>query len=498
MTLSRADASVTHVRTLFDGYDPGGGVWDEAFVAPGDARQQYRRYLDQLGDFTVGELRRRSSMRDAMFRSRGITFTVYGDDAGAERLLLMDLVPRIIPAADWADLEAGLIQRVEALNLFLDDLYDGENSAVRDGVVPEWIVATSDGFCREAFGIPAPGGVRALVAGIDVVRDRDGRFLVLEDNLRNPSGVSYVLENREVMKRLFPRVSGAHRVRPVDQYGPSLLGALQAVAPGGTGDPVVTVLTPGTMNSAYFEHAFLAREMGVELVEGSDLVVEDHVVFMRTTRGLQRVDVIYRRLDDRFLDPVGFKSESMIGVPGLLAAARAGNVTLANAIGNGAADDKAIYCFVPDLIRHYLGDEPLIDNVATYRLWEPDQLAEASGRLDELVIKPVAGSGGYGIVIGPSADDQTLAAAREAILADPRGWIAQEVVQLSRIPTLTGEGLGPRHVDLRPFVISRPDGVEVMPGGLTRVALEEGSLIVNSSQGGGSKDTWVLLADEAR
>ncbi|MEM9034040.1 MAG: circularly permuted type 2 ATP-grasp protein [Actinomycetota bacterium] len=495
--MSGSDASLTHVRSLFDGYDPGFGVWDEAFAGTGEPRHQYLRYLDQLGDFTVDELRRRSSMRDAMFRSRGITFTVYGDDAGAERLLLMDLVPRIIPSADWALLEAGLIQRVQALNLFLDDLYDGENTAVRDGVVPDWIVTTSDGFCREAFGVPAPGGVRALVAGIDVVRDADGKFLVLEDNLRNPSGVSYVLENREVMKRLFPRVSGAHRIRPVDNYGPLLLAALQAVAPGGAGDPSVAVLTPGTMNSAYFEHAFLAREMGAELVEGSDLIVDDHVVSMRTTRGLQRVDVIYRRLDDRFLDPVGFKSESMIGVPGLLAAARAGNVTLANAIGNGAADDKAIYCFVPDLIRHYLAAEPLIDNVATYRLWEPDQLEEALGRLDQLVIKPVAGSGGYGIVIGPAATDEELAETRAAILEDPRGWIAQEVVQLSRIPTMTGEGLGARHVDLRPFVISRPDGVDVMPGGLTRVALQEGSLIVNSSQGGGSKDTWVLLDEEA-
>ncbi|MEM9710671.1 MAG: circularly permuted type 2 ATP-grasp protein [Actinomycetota bacterium] len=486
------------MRSLFEGYDPGRGVWDETYTTSGAPRDEYVRFLDLIGGFSVDELRRRAGMRDAMFRSRGITFTVYGDDAGAERLLLMDLVPRIVPAKDWAELEAGLIQRVNALNMFLDDLYVGSRSAITDGVVPDWIVSSSDGFCREAFGVPAPGGVRALVAGIDVVRDVNGDFRVLEDNLRNPSGVSYVLENREVMKRLFPRVSGAHRIRPVDHYGPTLLEALEAVAPPTSPEPTVVVLTPGTMNSAYFEHAFLAREMGVELVEGSDLVVDDHVVYMRTTSGLQRVDVIYRRLDDRFLDPVGFKSESMIGVPGLLAAARAGNVTLANAIGNGAADDKAVYCFVPDLIRHFLGEEPLLQNVETYRPWEDDQLDVVLDRLHELVVKPVAGSGGYGIVIGPSASEEELADCRAAILEDPRGWIAQEVVQLSRVPTMTGDGVGPRHVDLRPFVISRPDGVTVIPGGLTRVALQEGSLIVNSSQGGGSKDTWVLVDEGAR
>lgn len=464
MSSTTAETSVGLVRSLFEGYDPGSGVWDETYSTREAARDHYVRFLELIGNFTIDELRRRSGMRDAMFRSRGITFTVYGDDAGSERLLLMDLVPRIVPAQDWAALEAGLVQRVKALNMFLDDLYVGSRSAITRGIVPDWIVSSSDGFCREAFGVPAPGGIRALVAGIDVVRDVEGDFRVLEDNLRNPSGVSYVLENREVMKRLFPQVSGAHRIRPVDHYGPTLLEALEAVAPVTASDPTVVVLTPGTMNSAYFEHAFLAREMGVELVEGSDLVVDDHVVYMRTTSGLQRVDVIYRRLDDRFLDPVGFKSESVIGVPGMLAAARAGNVTLANAIGNGAADDKAVYCFVPDLIRHFLGEEPLLKNVDTYRPWEPDQLDVVLDRLDQLVIKPVAGSGGYGIVIGPSASDEELAECRSAILEDPRGWIAQEVVPLSRVPTMSGEGVGPRHVDLRPFVISRPDGVEVIPG----------------------------------
>jgi uncharacterized circularly permuted ATP-grasp superfamily protein len=478
-------------RDLFADYDVG-SFFDEAAAPDGKPRSHYRTYLDAIGEFSLDELRRRARMRDATFRSRGITFTVYGDDAGLEKTLLMDLIPRIIPADEWAAVEAGLAQRVRALNLFLEDLYDGQREAVRDGIVPEWLVVSSDGFSREAFGIPAPGGVRCLVAGIDLVRGADGGFYVLEDNLRNPSGISYVVENRAVMNRLFPRITGLHRIRPVDHYGASLLRALRSVAPPTASDPTVVVLTPGVFNSAYFEHAFLAREMGAELVEGRDLVVDDHTVFMRTTTGLRRVDVIYRRLDDHFLDPVGFKSESMIGVPGLLAAARAGRVTIANAVGNGVADDKGVYPFVPELIRYYLGEEALLPNVATYLPWEPDHLEIVLERLDQLVVKPVAGSGGYGLVIGPSATDEELDTIRRQILEDPRAFIAQEVVQLSRVPTQIGDGVAGRHVDLRPFVLARSDGIEVIPGGLTRVALREGSLVVNSSQGGGSKDTWVL------
>jgi uncharacterized circularly permuted ATP-grasp superfamily protein len=355
-------------------------------------------------------------------------------------------------------------------------------------------VTSSEGFEREAFGIPVPRGARCLVAGIDLVRDVDGTYRVLEDNLRNPSGISYVLENRAAMTRVLPSVFGTHRVQSVDHYGASLLAALRQVAPAAAGVPCVVVLTPGVFNSAYFEHAFLARQMGVELVEGPDLIVDEHVVKMRTTRGLQRVDVIYRRIDDHFLDPVTFRRDSTLGVPGLIAAARAGNVTIANAVGNGVADDKAMYAFVPELIRYYLNEEPLLPNVETYLLWDPDQRAHVIDRLDELVVKPVAGSGGYGMLIGPHASDEELATFRKHIEEDPRGYIAQEIVQLSRHPTLVGDHLEGRHVDFRPFVLSG-ESIEVIPGGLTRVALRRGSLVVNSSQGGGSKDTWVLSGD---
>jgi uncharacterized circularly permuted ATP-grasp superfamily protein len=470
------------------------GFYDEAFRPDGTPREHYRQLVELLGEFEPGELERRARMRDATFRSRGVTFTVYDETEpdGLERTFPMDLLPRIIPAAEWEALSAGLVQRVRALNLFLDDLYDGERSAIRDGVVPEWLVLSSEGFRREAFGVPAVGGVRCLVAGIDLIRDHEGTYMVLEDNLRNPSGVSYVLENRQVMTRLFPMVTAAHAIQPVDHYPRSLLRALLSVAPPNVVDPRVVVLTPGVFNSAYFEHAFLAREMGVELVEGRDLVVAEHVVWMRTVRGLRRVDVIYRRLDDEFLDPVGFHSESAIGVPGLLSAMRECTVTVVNAVGNGAADDKAIYPFVPGLIRHYLGEEPLLPTVTTYLPWEPDQLAHVLDHLDQLVVKPVGGAGGYGLVMGPSATAEELDACRAALMADPRGFVAQEVMKLSRLPTMADDQVAGRHVDLRPFVLSRPDGIEVLPGGLTRVALRRGSLVVNSSQGGGSKDTWVV------
>jgi uncharacterized circularly permuted ATP-grasp superfamily protein len=488
---------VDTVTGMFEGYDPE-AFFDEAFDEGGRPRAHYAALVELLDGMGGDDFERRSRMRDATFRSRGVTFTLYDDDAGAlERLFPMDLLPRIIPAAEWEQLERGLTQRVRALNLFLDDLYTGERAAVRDGVVPEWLVLSSDGFRREAFGIPTAGGVRCLVAGIDLVRDIDGAYRVLEDNLRNPSGVSYVLENRQVMTRLLPRVTAAHDVRPVDSYPASLLRALLSVAPTGVTDPRVVVLTPGIFNAAYFEHAFLAREMGVELVEGRDLLVDDGVVWLRTTRGLRRVDVIYRRLDDAFLDPVGFHSDTNIGVPGLVAAMRCGNVNVMNAIGNGVADDKAVYPFVGALVEYYLGERPILQSVPTYLPWEPDQLEVVLARLDQLVVKPVAGAGGYGLVMGPTANDAELAACRTALQTEPRGWIAQEVAQLSRLPTVCDDGVEGRHVDLRPFVLSHADGIEVLPGGLTRVALRKGSLVVNSSQGGGSKDTWVLVGNPA-
>lgn len=476
---------------LFDGYDPE-GFFDEVISSDGLPRAHYEALVASMAALSPHQLAERERVRDDAFREAGITFTVYGEGEGIERTFPMDLVPRIIPASEWQRIEEGLVQRVTALNRFLDDLYVGEGAALNDGIVPRWLVTSSEGFEREAFGVSVPHGARCLVAGIDLVRDAHGSYLVLEDNLRNPSGVSYVIENRAAMTRVLPRIFDDHHVRPVDRYGPSLLEALTRVSPsGGDSDPTVVVLTPGVFNSAYFEHAFLARQMGVELVEGRDLVVDDHVVSMRTTHGLKRVDVIYRRIDDAFLDPVVFRRDSTLGVPGLMSAARAGNVTIANAVGNGVADDKAVYAFVPDLIRYYLGAEPILDSVPTYLLWDPDQRQMVLDRLDQLVVKPVSESGGYGMLIGPHATEVAIEAMRRRIEEDPRRYIAQEVVSLSRHPTLVDDHLEGRHVDLRPFVLCG-DKIEVVPGGLTRVALRKGSLVVNSSQGGGSKDTWVL------
>lgn len=476
------------------------GFHDEVVDADGSVRAHYRRLADALGTLTPEDLARAERRRTAAFRTQGITFTVYGDDeddpgAGIERTFPMDLVPRVIPSDEWTHLERGLVQRVTALNRFLDDLYVGGMQIVNDGVVPRWLVLSSDGFTPEAFGVPVPMGARCLVAGIDVIRDGQGEYRVLEDNLRSPSGVSYVIENRAALTRVLPQLFAGERVRRVDGYGRKLLDALRRASPPSGGEsPTVVVLTPGIYNSAYFEHVFLATQMGVELVEGRDLVVDDHVVYMRTTAGLKRVDVIYRRIDDQFLDPVVFHADSSLGVPGLMAAARAGNVTIANAVGNGVADDKAVYAYVPEMIRYYLAEEPILPNVPTYLLWDEEQRAEVLARLPELVVKPVAEAGGYGLMIGPQSTEAEIEAARRGILANPRNYIAQEVVQLSRHPALVDDHFEGRHVDLRPFVLSG-EKVEVVPGGLTRVAMRKGSLIVNSSQGGGSKDTWVLAPE---
>ena len=481
------------MRPLFAGYDPA-GAFDEMFAATGP-RPHYQQVVEMLEHLGSDELGRRDAMRDATFRTKGITFAVYGDAEGVERTFPLDLIPRLIPATEWAHVEAGLAQRVRTLNLFLDDLYAGEQAVVRDEIVPRDVVVSSDGFVREAMGISVPHGARCVVSGIDLVRDDNGVYRVLEDNVRNPSGVSYVVENRSLMTRVLPRIFESQQVRGVDHYGATLRQALIELAPSGA-EPTVAVLTPGSYNSAYYEHVFVARQMGVPLVEGRDLVVDDQVVYLRSTNGLERVDVLYRRLDDEFLDPAGFRSDSVIGVPGLLSAIRAGSVSIANAIGNGVADDKLVYAYVPDMIRYYLDEEPILPNVETYILDDPDQRAMVMERLDQVVCKPVAGSGGYGVTIGPSASDAELAEVKAAIEADPRGWIAQEVVTLSRHPTLIDGRPEPRHVDLRPFVITRGDEIDVIPGGLTRVALTAGSLIVNSSQGGGSKDTWIVADPE--
>lgn len=483
------------VPGLFDNYQLDDG-FDEAFEPDGTVRAHYREIVDRFTHMDVAELRRIESVVADEFRRLGITFTVYGDDEGIERTWPMDLFPRLIASAEWRVLARGLAQRVDALNQFLEDLYVGDRAVLVDGVIPEWVITTSKGFERNAFGIAVPNDAHCVVAGIDLVRGADGTYAVLEDNLRNPSGISYVVENRAAMSKAFPRLFVDHTIQPVDHYGRMLRSALEAVAPPGVGDdPNVVLLTPGVYNSAYFEHAFLARSMGVELVEGRDLVVDEHVVYARTIDGLTPVDVIYRRIDDDFLDPVAFRSDSSLGVPGLLGAIRAGNVTVSNALGNGVADDKAVYPYVPDLIRFYLAEDPLLPNVETYVMWDQEQRDAALERLDQLVVKPVAESGGYGIVIGPHATDEELAEAKANILDDPRGWIVQELVQLSSVAALCDDTLEPRHLDLRPFVLTG-DRTEVFPGGLTRVAMRRGSLIVNSSQGGGSKDTWVITGDE--
>jgi uncharacterized circularly permuted ATP-grasp superfamily protein len=481
---------------LFEGYGPvgrprrGAPPWDEMFAdpaSPASARPAYREIHNALARMTQDELRGRTDALADSYLAQGVTF----DFAGEERPFPLDAVPRVIEQSDWARVEAGVAQRVRALERFLADVY-GPQLAVRDGVIPARLVSSSTHFHRQAAGIVAANGVRIQVAGIDLVRDEQGAWRVLEDNVRVPSGVSYVISNRRVMAQTLPELFVSMRVRPVGEYPQKLLQALRASAPEGVDDPTIVVLTPGVFNSAYFEHTLLARLMGVELVEGRDLFCSGGRVWMRTTAGPTRVDVIYRRVDDEFLDPLQFRADSMLGSPGLLLAARLGNVTIANAIGNGVADDKLVYTYLPDLIRYYLGDEPILPNVDTWRLEDPGALEEVLDRLDELVVKPVDGSGGKGLVVGPDASRAELDQLATRLRRDPRGWIAQPVVQLSTIPTLVEDGMRPRHADLRPFAVNDGTDVWVLPGGLTRVALPEGQLVVNSSQGGGSKDTWVV------
>ena len=462
-------------------------AWDEMFVASGSPRDTYKQIYNALAEMTQDELRNRAASLSDSYLAQGVTF----DFAGEERPFPLDAIPRVISQDSWLTLERGVKQRVAVLEALLADVY-GQQRAVADGVLPAHLIASSTHFHREVYGITAANGVRIQVAGIDLIRDEAGEWRVLEDNVRVPSGVSYVISNRRVMAQTLPELFMSMRVRPVGDYPHRLLSALQAAAPPGVDDPTVVVLTPGVFNSAYFEHTLLARLMGVELVEGRDLFCSGGKVWMRTTGGPHRVDVIYRRVDDEFLDPLQFRPDSMLGAPGLLLAARLGNVTIANAVGNGVADDKLIYTYIPELTRYYLGEEPIIHNVTTWRLEEPGALEEVLDRLDELVVKPVDGSGGKGILIGPDASPKELADMTAKLRHDPRGWIAQPVVQLSTVPTLVEDGVRPRHVDLRPFAVNDGNDVWVLPGGLTRVALPEGQLVVNSSQGGGSKDTWVM------
>ena len=469
---------------------PAQTAYNEMRTTDGGVRAHYEAFDKWLANTPSEWLSQKRAEADMIFHRVGITFAVYGEDAGSERLIPFDVVPRIIPADEWRKLAAGLKQRVRALNAFTEDIYHGQN-ILKAGHIPAEQVLTNSQYRPEMQGVNVPNGIYAHIAGVDIVRAGEGEFYVLEDNLRVPSGVSYMLEDRRMMMRLFPELFAHYPIAPVEHYPDLLLENLRSVPPAGISDPTVVVLTPGSYNSAYFEHAFLAQQMGVELVEGQDLFVSDGFVYMRTTRGPQRVDVIYRRIDDDFLDPLAFRPDSMLGVPGLLSAYRAGHVTIANAIGTGVADDKSIYPYVPDMIRFYLAEEPLLNNVPTYVLRREEDLKYALAHLDELVVKEVHGAGGYGMLIGPAATKEQIASFRERIIAAPAKYIAQPTLALSACPTFVESGIAPRHIDLRPFVLSGKE-VTLVPGGLTRVALREGSLVVNSSQGGGTKDTWVL------
>jgi uncharacterized circularly permuted ATP-grasp superfamily protein len=480
---------------LFEGYQPLAGTFDEYFEASGRPRPEAAGVMQLMEDLGRKEFRSRQALADDTFLRSGITFSVYSDNRGTERIFPFDLIPRVLPARQWEKLGKGLEQRVRALNAFLADIY-GEQRILADDTVPREMVEGASGYLPELRGVRPPKGVHINIAGIDLVRDAAGEFVVLEDNVRTPSGVSYVLENRMVMKKVFPRIFERSSVISVEEYTGRLRRALASVAPEGSTGRRTVVLTPGAYNSAYFEHSFLARRMGVELVQGSDLFVDNDIVYARTTRGPVQVDTIYRRVDDAFLDPEAFRPDSMLGVPGLMRAYRAGNVAVANAPGNGVADDKAIYPFVPDMVRFYLGEEPIIGQVRTYICARPKDRKYVLENLDKLFVKAVGEAGGYGMLVGPSSTRKQQAEFARRIQADPRNYIAQPRVELSTVPTWTRRGPAPRRVDLRPYIISSADDVWVLPGGLTRVALVEGSYVVNSSQGGGSKDTWVLDLEE--
>ena len=473
----------------FSEYDLG-DFYDEMFDVGGDARVDCQPLFGRMQTMTPDDLARRQKAADRSMVQLGITFNVYGDTQGRERIIPFDIVPRIIANEEWQHLERGLKQRITALNLFLQDIYH-EQRIVRDGVVPEQVVATATGFRKQCVGLKPPRGIWCHITGTDLVRDADGQYYVLEDNLRCPSGVSYVLQNRQLMKQTFPQLFEQTSIMPVDDYCSRLLDALQYLREDAVHTPSVALLSPGSFNSAYFEHSFLAQQMGIDLVEGRDLVVSDGFVYMRTTKGFERIDVLYRRIDDDFIDPEAFREDSMLGVPGLMEAYRAGRIALANAPGTGIADDKVVYAYVPEIIKYYLSEEAIIPNVPTFVCWDDTQRQHVLGNLDKLVVKPANESGGYGLMIGPRASEEERTKCGEQIRDNPRNYIAQPTLALSRVPVLTDGGLEGRHVDLRPFIVYGRE-IFVLPGGLTRVALKKGSLIVNSSQGGGSKDTWVV------
>ena len=475
---------------LLEHYDQGTGTWDEMCDRQ-QVREQYNKVIATLRQFSISDLQRKDRLAGELFMNQGITFTVYSEDAGIERIFPFDIIPRIITGSEWEHIEAGIKQRLKALNLFLKDIYN-EQQILKDKIVPASLIATCPHYTREVFGIRVPHDIYVHISGIDLIRGEDGNFYVLEDNLRTPSGVSYMLENREVTKRIFPELLAASHVRRVSNYPLMLHEILQQMGPGQLSNPRVVLLTPGIYNSAYYEHTFLARQMGITLVEGRDLLVNNHKVYMKTTDGLAQVHVIYRRIDDEFLDPLMFRPDSALGIPGLMSAYRMGNVAIVNAIGNGVADDKAVYAYVPAMIRYYLNEEPILPNVPTYEMSNPDARQHVFENYTNMVIKRTNQSGGYGMVMGNKVSPEEWLKAKAAIEADPRSFIAQPIIKLSTVPCFIDGTFQARHVDLRPYALCGPQGVQIVPGGLTRVALRKDSLIVNSSQGGGSKDTWII------
>jgi uncharacterized circularly permuted ATP-grasp superfamily protein len=475
---------------LIQNYQTGSALFDE-MQNSGQIRLPYQKLVEELKQHNIADLHLKHKLAGDLFMSQGITFTVYSDDAGIERIFPFDILPRIITAAEWAHVEKGIQQRLKALNLFLKDIYH-QQQIIKDKIIPAELIASCPHFLHEVAGIKVPHDIYVHISGIDLIRGEDGTFYILEDNLRTPSGVSYMLENREVTKRLFPDLLSNANVRMVNNYPLMLHNNLMALSPRPVSNPTVVLLTPGIYNSAYYEHTFLARQMGIQLVEGRDLVIDNHKVFMKTTSGLQQVDVIYRRIDDEFMDPLLFRPDSMLGVPGIMGAYRKGTVALANAVGNGVADDKAVYAYVPAMIKYYLNEEPILPNVPTYQMSNDDERKYVFNNMHKMVVKRTNQSGGYGMLMGNKATEEEMRLFKEAIEKSPREFIAQPIIQLSTVPCFIDGELKARHVDLRPYALCGPAGVKIVPGGLTRVALKEGSLVVNSSQGGGSKDTWVI------
>lgn len=471
-------------------YNCSKNIWDEMCSDTG-IREPYEKVFQALQQLQVNDLHHKDKLAGELFMNQGITFTVYSDNAGIERIFPFDIIPRIIPGKEWREVESGIKQRLKALNLFLKDIYN-DQQILKDEIIPAQLIASCPHYTREVHGIQVPYDIYVHISGIDLIRGADSKFYILEDNLRTPSGVSYMLENREVTKRIFPEMISANKVRMINNYPLLLHQILLSLAPQQISNPTVVLLTPGIYNSAYYEHTFLARQMGISLVEGRDLLIDNHKVFMKTTRGLEQVHVIYRRIDDEYLDPLMFKPDSVLGVPGIMSAYRKGNVAIVNAVGNGVADDKAVYAYVPQMIKYYLNEEPILSNVPTYQLRDKDAREHVFSNIGNMVIKRTNQSGGYGMIMGNKISDEEWEKAKAVIESEPRSFIAQPIIQLSTVPCFINGTFQPRHVDLRPYALCGPDGVQIVPGGLTRVALREGSLVVNSSQGGGSKDTWVI------